>query len=602
MIRTILRRVFLAAWMVLPALVLPALLALGGCAAGGASGGSGGGGGGYGGSPNPVPSIVFLDPSSVAMGGPDFYLTVYGSGFSPSSVVQWNGSTLATTFVSGNLVYAVVSASYRNGSGTASVTVFNPAPGGGLSTATSVFVGPVPQPPAGAGVIQLVSAAPDGTPGNGHTYTPPAVSADGRFVAFQSDSTNLVPGPASGFTDIYLRDTCIGAVTGCTPTTTRISVANDGSLPNGNSRSPAISVGGRYVAFDSSATNLFTGSTQTNGYADVFVRDTCIGAPLGCMPTTILISVAKDGTQANDDSRGAAISGDGRFIAFSSSATNLVSNDTNGWSDIFLRDTCFGATTACSASTTRVSVAKDGSQSTAPSGYASISADGRYISFRMAGSNNLVPNNPNASVILHDTCFGAPSGCSPSDQSLFVAYGGDTVNGTVNNLWILSPNGRFSAFGAEATNLVPGDSGQNVGAFVYDACIGGQQGCIPHTDRVSVTYNGGSANNGSGAAASSDDGNYAVFISIADNLLPYPYRSSSAYVRMTCANASADCVPNTYLLSMDSRTGIQANSSYSDYPAITPDGHYAVFISNAANWPGSLQSNGKNQVWLARVH
>jgi hypothetical protein len=74
--------------MVLPALVLPALLALGGCAAGGASGGSGGGGGGYGGSPNPVPNIVFLDPSSVAMGGPDFYLTVYGSGFSPSSVVQ----------------------------------------------------------------------------------------------------------------------------------------------------------------------------------------------------------------------------------------------------------------------------------------------------------------------------------------------------------------------------------------------------------------------------------------------------------------------------------------------------------------------------------
>src|SRR5881275_171647 len=207
--------------MVLLALVLPALLALGGCAAGGASGG-GGGSGGYAGGPNPVPSIVFLDPSSVAMGGPDFYLTVYGSGFSPSSVVQWNGSTLATTFVSGTLAYAVVSASYRSASSTASVAVFNPTPGGGLSNALPVFIGPVPQPPAGIGVIQLVSAAPAGTPGNGHTYTPPAVSADGRYVAFQSDSTNLVPGPASGFTDIYLRDTCIGAATGCTPTTTRI--------------------------------------------------------------------------------------------------------------------------------------------------------------------------------------------------------------------------------------------------------------------------------------------------------------------------------------------------------------------------------------------
>ena len=143
-----------------------------------------------------MPTIVFLDPSSVAMGGPDSYLTVYGSGFSPSSVVQWNGSTLATTFVSGTLVYAVVSASYRSASGAASVAVFNPTPGGGLSDACPVFIGPIPQPPAGIGVIQLVSAAPDSTPGNGHTYTPPDVSADGRYVAFQSDSTNLVPGTA----------------------------------------------------------------------------------------------------------------------------------------------------------------------------------------------------------------------------------------------------------------------------------------------------------------------------------------------------------------------------------------------------------------------
>jgi Tol biopolymer transport system component len=116
-----------------------------------------------------------------------------------------------------------------------------------------------------------------------------------------------------------------------------------------------------------------------------------------------------------------------------------------------------------------------------------------------------------------------------------------------------------------------------------------------------VAYNDGPANNGSTAAVSSEDGNYAVFVSIADNLLPYPYRSSAVYVRSTCANADASCVPTTYLLSFDSSSGIQANSSYSDFPAITADGRYAVFVSNAANWPGALQSNGKNQVWLARV-
>jgi len=141
-----------------------------------------------------------------------------------------------------------------------------------------------------------------------------------------------------------------------------------------------------------------------------------------------------------------------------------------------------------------------------------------------------------------------------------------------------------------------------VGAFVYDDCIGAPAGCIPHTDRVSVTYIGGQADSGSIEAVSSNDGNYVAFISVADNLLSYSYRSSAVYVRMTCANSPTSCVPTTYLLSVDSNTGIQGNSQFSDSPAITPDGRYVVFISTAANWPGSLQSNGNHQVWLARVH
>ena len=449
-------------------------------------------------------------------------------------------------------------------------------------------------------MIQLVSAGPDGTPGNGNTYTPPALSADGRYVAFQSDSTNLVAGTASGFTDIYIRDTCLGAPTGCAATTMRVSVANDGSLPNGNSRSPAISANGRYVAFDSSASNLFPGSTQTNGYAHVFLRDTCIGAPASCIPSTSLISVASDGTQANNDSRGAAISSDGRFVAFVSSATNLVPNDTNnGFEETFLRDTCLGAP-SCIPTTTRVSVANDGSQANGPSGIASISADARYMTF-VTGATNLVPNDPKATVVLHDTCFGAATGCAPSNRSLFVGYAGNSLTAGIS-WWRLSANGRFSAFDAETNNLVPGGTGQIVGAFVYDDCVAAPVGCIPHTDQVSLTYNGGQPDSGSGAAVASNEGNYVVYVSIADNLLSYAYRSSAVYVRVTCANGLAGCIPTTYLLSFDGNTGIQGNSSYSDYPAITPDGHYAVFISNAPNWPGKLQSNGNNQTWLARVY
>lgn len=598
------RKVFLALCTATTSLLfLTGLFPLSGCGdiSGPGNSGGGGGNGGGGGQSNPVPTLVALDPASTAAAGPGFYLTVYGTGFTSSSVVRWNGSDLTTTFVSSSQVFALIGAASRSSSGTFPITVFNPAPGGGLSNASSVLVGPVPAAPQGIGVVQLISAAPDGTPGNGSSYTPSGLSANGRYVAFQSDSTNLVAGPTSGFTDIYIRDTCQGTSTGCTPSTIRVSVTNDGSLPNGNSRSPVVSADGRYVAFDSSATNLFPGSTQTNGYADVFVRDTCIGASVGCIPTTTLVSVANDGSQANNDSRGATISSDGRFVAFGSTATNLMPNVTSGLPNVFLRDSCIGASSSCVPNTTLVSVANDGSQANGPSGIASISANGRYISFRTGATNLLPPNSLNGGVILRDTCFSAPTGCTPSNRSIFVGYAGDPVKGAVDNLWVLSANARYSGFGSEASNLVPGNPGQMVGAFVNDDCIGAPAACIPHTDQVSLTYNGGQPDNGSGAAVSSNDGNYVVFISIADNLLSYAYRSSAVYVRMTCANAPANCVPTTYLLSLDSNTGIQGNSSYSDYPAITPDGHYAVFISDAANWPGSLQSNGNNQVWLARL-
>src|SRR5207244_9816958 len=133
-----------------------------------------------------------------------------------------------------------------------------------------------------------------------------------------------------------------------------------------------------------------------------FLRDTCIGAPASCIPSTSLISVASDGTQANNDSRGAAISSDGRFVAFVSSATNLVPNDTNnGFEETFLRDTCLGAP-SCIPTTTRVSVANDGSQANGPSGIASISADARYMTF-VTGATNLVPNEDRKSTRLNSS-------------------------------------------------------------------------------------------------------------------------------------------------------------------------------------------------------
>ena len=209
-----------------------------------------------------------------------------------------------------------------------------------------------------ADITTRVSVASDGTQGNDWSYTP-SISADGRYVAFQSASTNLVSDDSNGFFDIFVHDRQTG-------TTTLVSVASDGSLGNNASNSTSISADGRYVAFLSGATNLVSEDTNL-GHEDVFVHDRQTGQ-------TSLVSRASDGTQGIYGSSSPSISADGRFVAFSSFAYNLVSEDTNNMYDIFVHDRQTGATT-------RVSVASDGTQGYDDSIGAYISADGRYVAF-----------------------------------------------------------------------------------------------------------------------------------------------------------------------------------------------------------------------------
>ena len=239
-----------------------------------------------------------------------------------------------------------------------------------------------------------VSVASDGTQANGNSFgnaNGAAVSADGRFVAFQSDASNLVADDTNAASDIFVRDTCLGA-TGCTPSTVRVSVASDGTQTGGGGSRFSISPDGRFVAFESGASDLVVG--DTNAALDIFVRDTCRGAT-GCTPSTVRVSVASDGTQANDHSFGAAISSDGRFVAFSSGASNLVVGDTNAASDIFVRDTCLGAT-GCTPSTVRVSVGATFGfpQANGSSSRAAISSDGRFVAFQ-SDASNLVAGDTN---------------------------------------------------------------------------------------------------------------------------------------------------------------------------------------------------------------
>jgi len=176
------------------------------------------------------------------------------------------------------------------------------------------------------GTTTRVSVSTQGAPAFG---AEPAISADGRYVAFGSGASNLVAGDTNGIVDVFVRDRVAG-------TTTRVNISTRGAQtahtdPDTmleDSELPTISADGRYVAFLSGAGNLV--DCDTNGIVDVFVRDRVRG-------TTTRVSVATRGAQANQRSSEPAISANGRYVAFSSDASNLVRGDTNGSSDVFVR-------------------------------------------------------------------------------------------------------------------------------------------------------------------------------------------------------------------------------------------------------------------------
>jgi archaellum component FlaF (FlaF/FlaG flagellin family) len=150
-----------------------------------------------------------------------------------------------------------------------------------------------------------------------------SLSADGRYVTFNSEATNLVPGDTNGKVDIFVHDRM-------THTTTRVSVSSDGSEANGDSIRSSISTDGRFVVFSSEASNLVP--DDTNGYWDIFVHDRQTGA-------TTLRSVSSDGAQANYECwMESAVSTDGQTVAFFTGASNLLPGDTNGFGDIFVNE------------------------------------------------------------------------------------------------------------------------------------------------------------------------------------------------------------------------------------------------------------------------
>ncbi|MEG4857952.1 calcium-binding protein [Microcoleus sp. K1-B6] len=333
-----------------------------------------------------------------------------------------------------------------------------------------------------ANTTTRVSVDSAGNQGNNISIAP-SISADGRFVAFSSEASNLVPGDTNASGDIFVRDLL-------TNTTTRVSVDSAGNQGNQFSYGPSISADGRFVAFFSVAPNLVPG--DTNGTYDIFVRDLLTN-------TTSLVSASSNGEIANRGSIRGSISADGRFVAFSSEATNLVPGDTNASGDIFVRD-------LLTNTTTRVSVDSAGNQGNQFSYGPSISADGRFVAFS-SDASNLVPGDTNNTrdIFVRDTLTNTTTRVSV-----------DSADNQANSFSYepsISADGRFVAFWAGATNLVPGDTNDNSDIFVRDTLTN-------TTTRVSVDAAGNQGNNNSAYASISADGRRVAFQSEASNLVP----------------------------------------------------------------------------------
>lgn len=415
------------------------------------------------------------------------------------------------------------------------------------------------------GITTRASSSSSGEQGNNDAVSP-AISADGRYVAFASDASNLVAGDTNAIEDIFVRDRATGA-------TTRASVSSAGEQANLPSWGAAISADGRYVAYASEATNLAPESiTCTDGARtlyfpylacnQVFLHDLLTGA-------TSQVSVSSQGLPANGSSFNPALSASGRYVAFESPASNLVPRDMNGFTDVFVHDRVTGATT-------RVSMTARGEETRCDSYRPSISADGRHVAFHSCAQ--IAPRDENgiADVFLHDRA-------TRTTMIVSATSAGRSGEGASN--WAqLSADGRYVAFTSSASDLVPGDTNGVEDVFLWDR-LGDT------TTRMSVSSSGKQGDDTSVGFSISADGRYVTFDSEATNLVPgrsvctaSPTRGLAYYYLLDpCRHVFLHDRVTGETIQLDiSTSGRRANEASSG-PSLSWDGRFVAFDSDATN-------------------
>src|SRR6202051_4133877 len=425
-------------------------------------------------------TLTNISPNGLPAGTSPFLLTVNASaanGFNSPSVIQWNGQKLATsTFVDATTLTATVPASMLAKPGTAYVNTLTAQSGtgqNGLSNtlAFNVYGAPNPLP-------TLTSVTPGTAPACGTSCTNASVtitvvgtnflpaSNNGGSLVTLADKLTPMQQPASltikSFSDTQIQAVIPGAYL-ANPDTAIIQVVNPpnglctqpsclplvGGGPNDLKQNqtfiigggaaataaiaeetPAISQDGRYVVYGS----------QQNQLNQILLKDTCVGISNGCSVSTRVVSVAANGTAGNADSHNAAVTSDGRYVAFSSAATNLVEGAPAG-RQVYVHDTCIGADNTCKTATTLISTDSQGALTGTESILPSISSTGRYVAFvavtaanapKVAGgtaaSVQAAPNSGLRQVFVRDTCLGATS-CTPSTTRISMVPGDAPANG-----------------------------------------------------------------------------------------------------------------------------------------------------------------------------
>ena len=603
---------------------------------------------------NPVPNLASVSPAAAQAGTTTpTSVTVAGTGFVSNSTVMINGAPHATIFGSSAQLQVTLTSADLAAGGVEQVQVFSPAPGGGTSNPVTFAVDPTDT----AGLPVLVDLAPSGAQANNGicgtscssgvptlTTAGPSASMTGEFIAFASNSTNLLStvtqqNLTSGTSGIFYRDTCLAASTStsssCVPKTLLITAGTGGSAANGPSSEPSLDNTGDDVAFTSSASNLVNYVTTPAGTRQVYWQPTCETTTTSCGP--VLVSLSADGASAgNGESYNPVISPDGQYVAFVSLATNLVSGvAVDGVTpQVYIRTICSGATpltqtSSCVPTTYLVSTPDGVTPGDGPSSDPAIANTGLYVSFSSTATNlGATAPNPDGDQEIFEraTCVTTigiiNTSCVPVTNLISTPDGGATAANGESIEPAMSPDGRFVAFASTATDFGIASSGTQE-IYVFDTCIGvvvtTPPTCAPSSPML-VSTPDTSANATTPANTLSENPSVSVcnstttttgtcpggiliaFSSKATNLAPTVINGiENVFVRSTCVDlpsGTTACTPRTALASLPAGSSPAAANGDSIAPAISGDGHTVAFISSANNLVG-IDSNGLADVFLS---